>query len=120
MRSGITKLSQSLWKGRYRIKKIIRHHSYNSDIFDNDVALLKIYGAFPITKLYYVERPVKLPVENQLIAVGTDVTVTGWGMTEVKILFNLKHIIYKKILKFAFSFLRNYLGFRKMIDSEAV
>jgi len=60
----------------YRVKRVIKHQSYNPRALDYDIALFEL--ARPITFNKYVQ-PVCLPSGE--VPVGTNCYITGWGKT---------------------------------------
>ena len=56
------------------VERIVRHDGYDRQSNDNDIALLKIASAAH-------GRPIPLATENQSLAAGQALEVTGWGAT---------------------------------------
>ncbi|KAH8378200.1 hypothetical protein KR093_010014 [Drosophila rubida] len=61
------------------IKRVHRHPKYNPQIIDYDFAVLELqsYNATNVTQAF-----VQLPEQNDDIADGTLVTISGWGNTQ--------------------------------------
>jgi secreted trypsin-like serine protease len=68
---------------RIKVKRIIRHPQYNSDIFDNDIAVLELAESAKSDKTGTIAL---LTAQNEatLGAVGQKVIAAGWGETEAK------------------------------------
>ncbi|XP_017854761.1 trypsin-1 [Drosophila busckii] len=61
------------------IKAVHSHPKYDSSIIDYDFAVLHLedYDAKNVTQAF-----VNLPEQNETLAVGTEVTISGWGNTQ--------------------------------------
>jgi trypsin len=60
------------------VAQITRHPHYNSDNFDYDFCILKIYGKIMLDA---TRKVISLPDENDETPVGEFVKVLGWGNT---------------------------------------
>jgi len=70
-----------------RVKKVVRHKSFNSRTLYNDVALLTLSEPVEFTEQI---RPICLPSGSQLYS-GKTATVIGWGsLRESKNIFTSK------------------------------
>ncbi|KAJ6643052.1 Trypsin-1 [Pseudolycoriella hygida] len=61
-----------------KVKRIVRHASYSSSNYDNDIALLRLDEVLKFDNLL---RPVCLPTPGKSFS-GYDGIVTGWGATQ--------------------------------------
>lgn len=59
------------------VTKYYTHPQYNSRTYDYDFALLKLSSPVKYSRLV---QPISLPKENKNLTVGTDCTVSGWGL----------------------------------------
>ncbi|XP_051740874.1 serine protease 27-like [Ctenopharyngodon idella] len=60
------------------VSTLVIHPSYNSDTYNNDIALLHLSSSVNFTN--YI-RPVCLAAENSIFPSGTSSWITGWGQT---------------------------------------
>ncbi|ROL43969.1 Transmembrane protease serine 9 [Anabarilius grahami] len=60
------------------VSTLVIHPSYNSDNYNNDIALLQLSSSVNFTN--YI-RPVCLAAENSIFPSGTSSWITGWGQT---------------------------------------
>ncbi|XP_051997240.1 trypsin-like [Xyrauchen texanus] len=58
------------------VRTIIKHPSYNSNTYNNDITLLRLSS--PVTFTDYI-RPVCLAAQTSVFAAGTSSWITGWG-----------------------------------------
>jgi secreted trypsin-like serine protease len=68
---------------RIKLKRIIRHPQYNSESFDNDVAVLELAESAKSDKTGTIAL-VTPETEAKIGAVGQKVIAAGWGETEAK------------------------------------
>ncbi|XP_067381036.1 transmembrane protease serine 9-like [Channa argus] len=61
------------------VAQVIKHASYNTNTMNNDITLLKLSSAVTFTN--YI-LPVCLAATNSTFYSGTNVWITGWGVTE--------------------------------------
>ncbi|KAL7373037.1 hypothetical protein ABVT39_026157 [Epinephelus coioides] len=61
------------------VAEIVLHPDYDSNTFNNDIALLRLSS--PVTFTDYI-RPVCLAASDSVFNSGTDSWVTGWGAVE--------------------------------------
>uniref|UniRef100_A0A8C9Z2I0 trypsin n=1 Tax=Sander lucioperca TaxID=283035 RepID=A0A8C9Z2I0_SANLU len=67
------------------IEKICQHPSYNSNIRENDILLLKVGG---MDNTFYKGQPIQLPTSE--ININEKCSVAGWGNTECNIVGELR------------------------------
>lgn len=77
-----------------RVTKILMHESYDPDLIDNDITLLKLDQPFVLNEFVNI---VCLP--DVVVVDGANCIVTGWGDTKSETCFSaiLNHKIYKNI-----------------------
>lgn len=63
------------------VSSIVKHHAYEPSTYDNDIALLRLSGAMPLSSTVNVVAPLSGSQESQLASTNTLATVTGWGTT---------------------------------------
>jgi secreted trypsin-like serine protease len=68
---------------RIKLKRIIRHPQYNTDVFDNDIALLELAASAKSDKTGTIAL-VTQQNEATVAPVGQKVIAAGWGETEAK------------------------------------
>ncbi|KAL7735799.1 hypothetical protein ACLKA6_017805 [Drosophila palustris] len=61
-----------------RVEKLMPHEHYNASITDNDIALIFVSPPFPVDSHYKIDT---IELAEELPAVGTVATVSGWGAT---------------------------------------
>jgi len=59
------------------VTRYFPHPNYNSKTFDFDIALLRLSNAVKYSRNI---QPVMLPKEDSVLTVGTECTVSGWGL----------------------------------------
>lgn len=64
-----------------QITQVIVHPSYDSGIYNNDIALLKLTTPAILTSAVNVIMPVASPADDAIVATGVPAVVTGWGAT---------------------------------------
>ena len=63
------------------VSSIVKHHAYEPITYDNDIALLRLSSAMPLSSTVNVIAPLSGSQEGQLATTNTLATVTGWGTT---------------------------------------
>lgn len=63
------------------VSSIIKHYAYEAATYDNDIALLRLTSALPLSSTIKAVSPLSLSQEGQLAKTNTVGTVTGWGTT---------------------------------------
>jgi secreted trypsin-like serine protease len=65
---------------RIKVKRVIRHSQYDSETFDNDIALLELAQNAPAART----KTISIVTPQNEGGVGTKVTAAGWGELESK------------------------------------
>ncbi|KAM6970017.1 ST14 transmembrane serine protease matriptase b [Aplochiton taeniatus] len=66
------------WTVTKSLKQIIPHPDYDTQTFDNDIALMELYTNITLNQHIW---PIYLPAPTHHFLVGNPVWVTGWGNT---------------------------------------
>lgn len=61
------------------ITQFFKHPEYNSRRSNNDIAIITLEEPLRITEKV---KPIELPESGEMLAEGTLITVTGWGLTK--------------------------------------
>jgi len=69
------------------IVRFVEHPKYDSEVYDYDVAVVKVTTPFVVSA---VEKPVALVEAGEYAAAGEPVVVSGWGINRVSAYFNGK------------------------------
>jgi secreted trypsin-like serine protease len=67
---------------RVNVKRIISHRNYNADTQDNDIALLETLNDLALDDRKKAIELLTVAEEDQALAAGQMLTVTGWGATQ--------------------------------------
>lgn len=62
----------------YKVKELIPHENYDPETISNDIALLKLTQAINVS-----DGVSKIELSTEDVPSGVELTLSGWGMTEV-------------------------------------
>lgn len=66
------------WTVRRNVRRIIAHRHYNTDTYDNDIALMELDADVTLNQNIF---PICLPSASYQVQAGQEAWITGWGVT---------------------------------------
>jgi secreted trypsin-like serine protease len=67
---------------RHNVKRVVVKSDFNSDTWDNDIALMELMDPLPMGDLIRAIPPISTDDELARLKPGTPLTVVGWGATQ--------------------------------------